>query len=262
MHLELSTPHHSLISDRSSADNETKGPEDRPREDGTHNPAAYHQCRPKKVSFNKGVRLYHHIHINDITDDEVMNTWYRDEDIRGIVAEVTLTINVLGHSPTRSAQAAEKELCWLSLCLRGLEFRTLTGISTRRQNRYLGWDTVLDLQEAQYNSGCESSDELIAQAYSAATRHCREAAYYIGLSDAQAAQQYVDEDNNKYVSNHPLDIQWSSSHDKGKTQTTSLQPPVRRTLVQSWFPYGKVRTDRANSIIGPQHENIAIESST
>lgn len=240
MHPEITANHQGRITNRSPVENNVKGPQHRRPEDGTR-AATEFQERSKKVSFNNGVRVYRHIHINDITDDEVMNAWYMDEDITSIVSEVALTIRVLGDPSIRSAESATEELCWPSLCLRGLEFRTQSGVSTRRRNRYLGWDVVLDLQESLSDSGNDCNDESIARAYSDATRHCREEAHFVGLSDAQAIQQYGDEEgNNDAMENqHPLDVELPASHVTKTQSSSSSQPPIKRKLLQVVASLGK-----------------------
>jgi hypothetical protein len=244
MHLETSSLHRQgLITDRSSAANDVKVPQH--KEDSRN--MSRSQKRPNKVSFNKGVRVYHHIHLNDISGDEVMKTWYREEEIAKIVAECSLTINLLGDASSASPQAAEDQ--WPSLCFRGLEFRTQDGAASRRQNKYLGWDIVLDLQESQAITG-EYDEESIARAYSDATRHCQDAAHLFGIADAQAVRHQDEEEYNEENSSlrwnlHQLDMELSSH--LSKTQA-SLQPPQRNKLLRVVVSLGQL-----SSRSGKQH---------
>jgi hypothetical protein len=210
--------------------------------------------RSARVSFNKGVRVYHHIHIRDISDGEAINCWYKGEEIAKIKAECTLTINLLsGVSSASSRTEAPSAYQISSLCFRGLEYRTEDGADNRRTNKNLGWDTVLDEQESQYLLVGERDEESIARVYSEATRHCREEAYLIGLADAQAVRQEEEEENKDCQASfkencHPMDMERSTCSNNSQA---SLQQPKRRKML--WV----LSLDQPSSRMGKRHPTSA-----
>lgn len=222
-----SPPHHELVTERSSVQHDVKAPQQHER--GTTKTRT--TKRSIKVSFNKGVRVYHHIHLNDFSDDEVMNTWFMDEDTARINAECALTVNLLSvlSSPSSRTTLVGGDN-QSPLCFRGLEYRTQDGANNRRENKSLGWDTVLHKQECQYRIG-EHDDESIARAYREATGHCAVAASLIGLADAQVVRQQ-EEAKKEIVSMKescdPIDKELSSY---STMSHASLQVPKRRKMM-------------------------------
>jgi hypothetical protein len=140
--------------------------------------------RPKKtVNFYGAVRVYPHLHINDVTAVEWSKAWYNEEEIAEIKAECTLTVNLVksGHLSSIGDDCNE----WSTLCFRGLEFRTPEGAQRRRENKYMAWDRVLEEQDAQYASGVFDADS-IAHKYTAVSFHCQAEAHAQGMDDARA----------------------------------------------------------------------------
>ena len=135
----------------------------------------------KSVTFHGAVRVYPHIHINDFTPFEWSQSWYNDEEITDIKSECTLTVNLVksGHLSMNDDDNDSS-----SLCFRGLEFRTPEGAQRRRENKYMGWDRVLEEQDAQYTNGVFDAD-VIAQKYNEVSFHCQAKAHAQALDDAR-----------------------------------------------------------------------------
>jgi hypothetical protein len=174
----------------------------------------------KRVSFHNDVRVYPHIHINDLSRSEVANSWYNSEEISGIKSECQLTINL----------ASKGELHkWSNLCFRGLEYRTPDGSQRRSANKFAAWDAVMDEQEIQYQNGVQDEDAL-AQLYIQASKHCQDAAHALAMEDFETVSR-LEEPANYIPGNFSMikssrNIQGSSSP-KRRRQVLCIPSPVR-----------------------------------
>mmetsp|Transcript_8383 Transcript_8383/g.20888 ORF Transcript_8383/g.20888 Transcript_8383/m.20888 type:complete len:232 (-) Transcript_8383:365-1060(-) len=156
-----------------------------------------------RVSFCNEVRVYRHIHLNDMEEYERAGAWYSQEELKTVKAECNRTVRKMMRD-TRSpyehclspSSASSTSSNGSTSSFRGLEFRTPDGANMRRANKENAWDKVLDEQESQYLSG-DFDDEAIARIYRDVSKHCQEAAHLLGLSDSYAARQEErnDEDN-------------------------------------------------------------------
>jgi hypothetical protein len=142
------------------------------------------------VTFCNDVRVYRHIHLNDMDETELRNAWYSQEELNEVKAECNRTVKLVVRG--KLTPYASSSSSWT---FRGLEFRTPEGANSRRANKEGAWDKVLDEQEAQYLTG-NFDDEKIARIYIEVSRHCVEAAHLLGLSDAYAAQH---DDNDREI---------------------------------------------------------------
>jgi hypothetical protein len=174
------------------------------------------------VSFCNEVRVYRHLHLNDVEESERRNSWYSQDELNKVKAECNRTVKLVTRGKVTpyeeclsasSSPSSSSETPWT---FRGLEYRTPEGANTRRANKEAAWDKVLDEQEAQYLTG-NFDDETIARYYHEATRHCQDAAHLLGLADAYAARQQYDDDESG-----------ENSLSKVSKTTTSISPHVRR----------------------------------
>ncbi|KAG7342973.1 hypothetical protein IV203_020918 [Nitzschia inconspicua] len=145
-------------------------------------PPAMVEVPKKSVSFHESVLVYPHLHYKDFSNLELSNSWYNEKEIDNIKVECMQTIQMVvneGHHDLDSNNY------W---CVRGLEYRTPQGARSRRENKFLAWDAVMNEQESQYMMG-EFDEEAIARAYSKVTAACQEAAIALALADSKVALQ-------------------------------------------------------------------------
>jgi hypothetical protein len=143
-------------------------------------PPEQRKKKTKRVTFNGAVRVWPYLHKNDLTPGEVAGTWYSELENKKIRAECAYTIELYNEGKIH-----EDSIMW---CFRGLEFRTSKGAQSRREAKFLAWDTVLDEQESQFVLG-EFDDELIAHRYEAVAAASQDAARAIAMEDAKAAAE-------------------------------------------------------------------------
>jgi hypothetical protein len=120
-------------------------------------------------------------HINDMTDEEVLNIWYEKHDYDQIKANIVPIVQQLmqGDNIEESNE----------ITIRGLEFRTRNG-AIRRQNNKLGAITaVLDEQDRQFDEDV-NDPHLISQAYLEISDLCLREAQQLALRDAAFASEY------------------------------------------------------------------------
>ena len=115
-------------------------------------------CMPKSrsVSFFPGVSVRECLHINNYTDEEVYNTWYKKADFSRIKTSFIYIIQKLSDGSWEGDTENETA--------RGLEYRTRQGSMARKVNKLNGLMIVLDEQESQWNRGI-NDDEAIAVPY-------------------------------------------------------------------------------------------------
>ena len=150
---------------------------------------------PSRVSFCNDVRVYRHIHLNDMEESERIDCWYSQDELKTIKAECNRTVRLVARgaiSPYEDFVSSSSSTA--TSTFRGLEFRTPDGASARRANKENAWDKVLDEQESQYLTG-NFDDDAIARIYHEVSKHCQEAAHLLGLTDAYASGQRNDDDD-------------------------------------------------------------------
>jgi hypothetical protein len=112
--------------------------------------------KSRTVSFFPGVSVRECLHINNFTDDEVYNTWYKKPDFSRIKTSFIYIVQKLSNGSWEGDTENETA--------RGLEYRTREGSMKRKVNKLNGLMVVLDEQESQWNRGIHD-DEAIAAAY-------------------------------------------------------------------------------------------------
>jgi len=166
----------------------------------------------KSVTFHKAVRVYPHIHLNDFEESEMVDTWYSPTDFEEVKLECTLTVKLVAAGKLSKTGNGDGDM-WTNMCFRGLEFRTPEGAASRRENKFLGWDSVLDEQETQYSTGHHDA-EAIARKYSDVSLSCQQAAHAMALEDARVV---LEQDKQEPV-------------DCSKTKTSAKTVTRRRVL--------------------------------
>jgi hypothetical protein len=192
----------------------------------------------KSVTFHGAVRVYPHLHINDITPFEWSQSWYNDEEISEIKSECTLTVNLVksGHISMNDDDENNdsSSQSWSTLCFRGLEFRTPEGAQCRRENKYMGWDRVLEEQDAQYARGVFDADA-IAQKYNEVSFHCQAQAHAQALEDARVVFYAMRETTTLRVTSRAATNDVASSIvESNQSKTNSpIRSPRRRVLIDN-----------------------------
>jgi hypothetical protein len=132
-----------------------------------------------KIRFNKQVRAAREIpHLDDISKEQIENTWYTKKEDSDIKYELRLTIKLQRKGHRRLGKYCEE------LCFRGLEAQSKQGSIFRQTNRWNALEAVLHEQSRQNLIGMCSSDDL-AKVYMEAVFKCRHAARVNGLRDAR-----------------------------------------------------------------------------
>ncbi len=131
----------------------------------------------RQVTFNEAALVYPHLHIRNFTETETSGSWYSVEELDSIKEECHHSVNLSIHGKLRPDMVNN----W---CFRGLEFRTPEGARSRRDNKNLAWNWVLEEQENQYKLGMFDAEE-IARKYRKVSVACHEAAHVLALEDAR-----------------------------------------------------------------------------
>ena len=180
------------------------------------------QRKTRRVSFDGSVRVWPYLHKNDLSAEERANTWYTKFENLNIQEECSRTVQLHYQGKIHKDSS--------SWCFRGLEFRTSEGAALRRNNKYLAWDTVLNLQESQYLLGDFDAD-IIAHRYQAVCAVSMNSAIANALQDAEAAAEH------QRVT--PL-IPFNSSSNFGTlnapSKNATLAPRARRTVFNIAVP--------------------------
>mmetsp|Transcript_8587 Transcript_8587/g.19889 ORF Transcript_8587/g.19889 Transcript_8587/m.19889 type:complete len:347 (-) Transcript_8587:173-1213(-) len=115
----------------------------------------------KKVRFDKQMQVHDTIHINDMEEEEIANSWYRNMEYQIYQSD--------GED-----------------CFRGLEAMTDEGLERQKNNTIRSIYAVLDEQERQRYQGI-ADVSVLAAVYIQVTRHCRAEARQLGINDAKDA---------------------------------------------------------------------------
>lgn len=153
-----------------------------------------HQQQSRKdrcVTFTRTVKVYSHIHINDMPHRIVSRAWYNQEELSHIKEEVYEIANAISlveeSSKSKNRGAAITNSSYSLHCPRGLEYRTIEGAQRRRRNRKRAWDAVLDEQERQWEKHGAVDSEALATAYRVISEKSATEAHQNALSDADEA---------------------------------------------------------------------------
>jgi hypothetical protein len=140
-----------------------------------------HTVALKSVYFCRVVKVARILHINDYTKQEIAACWYNDDECQATKDDIARCASrFLKHEDETG-----------DFCRRGLEFRTPSGAQQRMDNKEIGWDSVLEVQEVQKEHNWH--DPLyIARVYHEQTKHCLLAAHFQAFKDAKDAGYCVE----------------------------------------------------------------------
>eukprot|EP00542_Grammatophora_oceanica_P013807 CAMPEP_0194027016 /NCGR_PEP_ID=MMETSP0009_2-20130614/1253_1 /TAXON_ID=210454 /ORGANISM="Grammatophora oceanica, Strain CCMP 410" /LENGTH=255 /DNA_ID=CAMNT_0038665943 /DNA_START=44 /DNA_END=809 /DNA_ORIENTATION=- len=125
-----------------------------------------------KLRFNSEVYVMETIHVNDLTDEELDEYWFKREDYRMMKQSYAMTVKLVMHG--RQLPPGQT--------FRGLEYRIPDGARARQMNKLNGITAVLEEQERQRIVG-KPDDMLVMRAYKKVGDKCLVAAQKLGLQD-------------------------------------------------------------------------------
>lgn len=128
----------------------------------------------RRITFYPGVSVRECLHINDFTDEEVFNAWYKRSDFSRIKQTFQIIVQKLA-SGTYTGDT-DHETC------RGLEYRHREGAMKRKANKLNGLMAVLDEQERQWTRGYDD-DVAISDAIVAVSLKCSFSARMVAAKD-------------------------------------------------------------------------------
>lgn len=126
------------------------------------------------ITFYPGVSVRECLHINDFTDEEIFNAWYK----RGDFARIKQSFGPIVQKLTNGTWNGDTD----QETARGLEFRFRDGAMKRKANKLNGLMAVLDEQERQWTRGYDN-DEAISDAYVAVSLKCSFSARMLAAKD-------------------------------------------------------------------------------
>ena len=118
-------------------------------------------------------------HLNDMTDEDVINIWYQAEDYNDIKASYQLVI-------VKMESGEFREDCHQTC--RGLEYRTQEGAWARYENKRDAYNAVLDEQDRQWKVDKDDHDK-ISSIYLQHSQKCADAAVVRAALDAKEARE-------------------------------------------------------------------------
>jgi hypothetical protein len=130
---------------------------------------------PPQVTFADTVTLRDHLHVNDISEEEIRATWMNTSEMKSIKRDAIQTLRMLKHGTS----FGEEELCG-----RGLEHME-DPRWYRRRNR--GIEVVMKAQNTLHHLD-NPNPAMMAQVYRMVTAESRSFAHAKGLSDCEAAR--------------------------------------------------------------------------
>ena len=134
----------------------------------------------RRVSFNERVVVYKHIHINDMTQQELKNTWLCRKECQDIKADCLQSVQMMMSENSNTENSV--------ICTRGL--RTPEAARLRQLRKYQALDAVLGEQDYQQINGIDDIESL-ARVYSKYSEECAISAHVVALQDEKYVNEHV-----------------------------------------------------------------------
>jgi hypothetical protein len=117
------------------------------------------------------------VHIDDMDEADIHETWYEKRDYTAIKKSVIPIIQKFANGE-KIAETNKQSL-------RGLEYRTREGTLLRQNLRLAALTAVMNEQDRQWKEGVQD-DERLAKVYRDLTSHCQEESRALALKDEAA----------------------------------------------------------------------------
>jgi hypothetical protein len=130
-------------------------------------------------------------HIDDLSEEEVRDTWYERADYEKMKTSMIPLIRLLMKGEV--VDETDRQTA------RGLEFRTRKGAIRRQHNKVESISTVLEEQERQVEQSGFVDEERLAEVYMRVNGHCQVEAHQLALGDVEPARVYLSDISAEYM---------------------------------------------------------------
>jgi hypothetical protein len=145
----------------------------------------------RRIKFYPGVSVRECLHINNYTDDELDQTWYRRHDFQRIKMSFQYIVQRVSNGTWEGDTETETA--------RGLEYRNRAGATKRKANKLNGLMAVLDEQERQWRRGYDD-DQAIADAFMAVSRKSTTMVLMMAAKDEAEMKEMLKDDSDELAS--------------------------------------------------------------
>lgn len=144
------------------------------------------KTEPRRVRFRQTVNVRPTIHVDDISEQEKMDTWFSQLEFNQIKDDVTRIVKMMIIGTFEGDNDED--------CSRGLECRTRTGAIQRRENKWVALHAVLDEQDRQIEELDFFDDDLLRKVYIQENKLCRQESLEMGIRDFEELRLMYDID--------------------------------------------------------------------
>lgn len=178
------------------------------------------ESSPRSVSFNPRTRVVPHIHLSDMTPEEIRSSFISQEDKAAIQRDLVEDIQAMRDIGVSTGTDND-----IAHCSRGLEvFESAASVETAKANKLRTLDAVMDEQDRQDDEGFYD-ENLLAEASIEASQRSVDIAVMRGASDEICVRLQVPS-----ALSHNMDLCASRSHRRRfsdvfqKSQSLSVLP--------------------------------------
>lgn len=144
--------------------------------------SSYHSNGKRNIRFElTSNEIFLIPHINDMTDDEVLWSWYEKHEYDQLKQDMIPIVKRM----MKGDKIEETD----DMTIRGLEYRTRKGAIKRQHNKVEAITAVLDEQDRQMDKNT-NDPELLRQAYLEISIPCHRDAHDLALADEVFAREY------------------------------------------------------------------------
>ena len=176
----------------------------------------------RSVSFSTHIDVQEVPHWKDLPEEEVVATWYTNEEFLVIKNTLIATIRLM----------MSKKPIPDDMCTRGLEFRHPEGARMRKKNKIDALTAVWNEQVAQWKED-KTDVEAISLVYQRQSYRCQSIARRFGLSDEQEATAYLYGYETPY---RQVTLSQETSQDRKQNIRSDVQKLVRQPRRSSLGP--------------------------
>jgi hypothetical protein len=134
----------------------------------------------KSLKFADANEVFHIDHLDDISDDQILATWYNANEYSEIKSSYQTTIFMMETGENMLEDHTS----------RGLEYRTQDGAWARYEKKRDAYNAVLDEQDRQWKVD-RDDDELIRSIYLEHSTKCGHAAHLRAVEDEKTARKHL-----------------------------------------------------------------------